>query len=145
MDDQLEQILETLPEKPPRSRLETYREFIEELRRRGRTYRDIAAILAEKCELRVSASAIHDFVRTRSREKVMGRTGRTDAKRLPAYQSLDGEKTAFNTNAPPDVVQQRIAALRHRNAAIQPAPEGFQFDPGEPLRLKQLGRKRRDD
>ena len=69
MEDQLKQILESLPEKPPRSRLAPYREFIEELRQLGRTYRDIAAILAEKCQLRVSASAIRDFVRIHSRDK----------------------------------------------------------------------------
>jgi len=51
MDTDLKKILAELPIKPPRSRLEPYREFIEELRSRGRTYRDIAEILAEKCAL----------------------------------------------------------------------------------------------
>jgi hypothetical protein len=74
MDRHLKQLLRTLPEKPPRSRLEPYREFIEELRRLKRTYRDIAAILAEKCNLQVSASGIHDFVRARSRGEETGRT-----------------------------------------------------------------------
>src|SRR6516162_4929908 len=46
MDRKFEDILDTLPEKPPRSRLEPYRELIGELRKRGRTYRDIAGILA---------------------------------------------------------------------------------------------------
>jgi hypothetical protein len=47
MDTDLKKILAELPIKPPRSRLEPYREFIEELRSRGRTYRDIAGILAK--------------------------------------------------------------------------------------------------
>ena len=69
MDDRLKDILDTLPAKSPRSRLEPYREFIQELRRRGRTYRDIASLLLEKCQVQVSASGVHDFVRTRSRTK----------------------------------------------------------------------------
>jgi hypothetical protein len=74
MDRYLKQLLRTLPEKPPRSRLEPYREFIEELRRLKRTYRNIAAILAEQCNLQVSASGIHDFVRARSKGEETERT-----------------------------------------------------------------------
>ena len=69
MDDKLQVILDSLPEKPPRSRLEPYCELIDELRRRGRTYREIARILVEKCQLQVSRSTVHDFVRGRSRTK----------------------------------------------------------------------------
>jgi hypothetical protein len=56
MDAKFREILDSLPNKPPRSRLEPYREFIEELRRRGRTYLDIAGILAEKCQVQVTAA-----------------------------------------------------------------------------------------
>ncbi len=63
-------ILDGLPPKPPRSRLEPYRVLIEKLRRRRRTYREIACILAEKCDVRVSLSALHDFVRRRSLERL---------------------------------------------------------------------------
>jgi hypothetical protein len=69
MDANLEDILDELPDKPPRSRLETYREFIEELRSKGRTYRNIAEILAEKCGVQVTGSGVHYFVRSRSRAK----------------------------------------------------------------------------
>ena len=65
MDANLKNILDELPDKQPRSRLEPYREFIEELRSRGRTYRDIAEILAEKCAVQVTGSGVHDFVRSR--------------------------------------------------------------------------------
>ena len=54
MNDQLKAIIEELPDKPPRSRLEPYKEFIEELRVRGRTYKDIVSILAEKFSIRVT-------------------------------------------------------------------------------------------
>src|SRR2546426_10043291 len=69
MDTKFRQILDGLPDKPPRSRLEPCRELIRELRRRGRTYRDIAHILAEKCQIQVTASGVHDFVRKKSRDE----------------------------------------------------------------------------
>jgi transposase len=65
MNDRLKAIMEELPAKPPRSRSEPYKEFIEELRRRGRTYKDVANILAEKFSIHVTAAGIHDFVRRR--------------------------------------------------------------------------------
>ena len=66
MGGQFKDILDSLPEKSPRSRLDPYLELIEELRRRGRTFREIAHILAERCYLETAASTIHDFIRTRS-------------------------------------------------------------------------------
>ena len=44
-NDDLQAILDRLPPKPPRSKLEPYAELIQELRKRGRSYRDIAGIL----------------------------------------------------------------------------------------------------
>src|SRR5438034_7383253 len=69
MDDSFQEILDSLPEKRSRSRLEPYGRLIDELLRRRWTYRAIAGILAEKCQLTVSSSTIHDFVRRRSRSK----------------------------------------------------------------------------
>jgi hypothetical protein len=51
MDEKFQIILSSLPKKPPRSRLEPYREFIDELRQLGRTYQEIAQILTEKCQV----------------------------------------------------------------------------------------------
>jgi len=58
MDAKFKEILDGLPSKRPRSRLEPYGELIRELRRRGRTYRDIADILGEKCQVQVTASGV---------------------------------------------------------------------------------------
>ena len=41
MDDKVNEILERLPPKPPRSRLDPHATLIEEMRRRGRTFRAI--------------------------------------------------------------------------------------------------------
>jgi hypothetical protein len=58
MDRSLEEFLNSLPEKRPRSRLTPYREVIEEMRNGGWTYQDIAKLLDEKCGVRVSPGNI---------------------------------------------------------------------------------------
>ncbi len=85
------EILDGLPPKRPRSRLETYAKLIIELRR-DRTYRDIAHILAEKCQIQVTASEVHDFVRARSR--INGRSARRIA--------TDSTKTAQTARIAPN-------------------------------------------
>jgi hypothetical protein len=136
MDAKLREILDSLPNKPPRSRLEPYREFIEELRRRGRTYVDIAGILGEKCQVQVTASGVHDFVRTRSRMK--RRSAQQIAYAPPkSVPNSTGAGRADSTRKPSgdDEVRRRIAAFKARKPAAAEEPDRFQFDPTEPLRL----------
>src|SRR5881409_1270088 len=78
MDDRFQDILDGIPEKPPQSSLEPFRELINELRRRGRTYREIAHILAEKCQLHPAASTINRFLRKRMVTKA-----KSTASRMP--------------------------------------------------------------
>jgi IS30 family transposase len=66
MDEKFEAILDSLPPKPPRSKLEPYAELIRELRKRSRSYRDIASILKDRCDLSVGVHTLYAFVRTRS-------------------------------------------------------------------------------
>src|SRR5580704_13137470 len=113
MDTDLKKILAELPIKPPRSRLEPYREFIDELRSRGRTYRDIAEILAEKCAVQVTGSGVHDFVRTRSRAK-------TKSNPLPVSNPVAAETSPASASS--EEVQRKIAALKARDTAAEPGP-----------------------
>ena len=69
MDEKFREIIESLPVKRSRSRPEPYRQLIAELRRLRRTYREIAQVLGEKCQLQVSAAAVHNFVRLHLRRK----------------------------------------------------------------------------
>ncbi len=140
MDANLKKILDELPIKPPRSRLEPYREFIEELRSRGRTYRDIAEILAEKCAVQVTGSGVHDFVRTRTRakSKQAGR-GPTKSNPLPVSNPVAAETSPASASS--EEVQRKIAALKARNTVAEPRPHGFEYDPDEPLRLKRSNRE----
>jgi F-type H+-transporting ATPase subunit beta len=136
------EILDGLPSKRPRSRLEPYGELISELRRRGRTYRDIAHILGERCQVQVTASGVHDFVRTRSRVK-----GKS-TKRL-VIGSMKTVPTApivpfARKSSADDEVQRRIEALKARKAVTKAAPDKFRFDPTQPLRLKNPGKPAMD-
>jgi hypothetical protein len=135
MDTDLKKILAELPIKPPRSRLEPYREFIEELRSRGRTYRDIAEILAEKCTVQVTASGVHDFVRTRTRAKdrLAGRGAKSNP--LPVSKPVAAEISSAAASS--EQVQRKIAAVKARNTPAEPGPPAFEYDPDQPLRLKR--------
>ena len=145
MDDKLQDILDSLPEKPPRSRLEPYGGLIGELRRRGRTYREIAHILAEKCQLQTAASTIHDFVRVRSRvtkkqpkrEPLAGPVARQRAV-VPGARGLVPTR---DKEPPLEELPKRIAALKKRVVPAKANPEQFHYDPNEPLHRPTKTRK----
>jgi hypothetical protein len=69
MEDKLRDVLSSVTAKPGRSRLEPYGELVDEFRRQGLTCRDIAAVLAEKCQFQTSKSAVNNFVRARARRR----------------------------------------------------------------------------
>jgi hypothetical protein len=135
MNADLKKIVAELPIKPPRSRLEPYREFIEELRSRGRTYRDIAEILAEKCAVQVTASGVHDFVRTRTRAKDRSAGRETKLNPFPIGKPVAAGTSP--TSASSEQGQRKIAALKARNTTTEPGPPPFEYNPDEPLRLKR--------
>lgn len=62
MDPRFKTILNNLPATPPRSRLEPYQELILEMRKRGRSYREITHVLKQSCGLTVGTSTVNDFV-----------------------------------------------------------------------------------
>lgn len=65
MDAKFQAILDSLPPKAPRSKLEPFAELIAELRKRERSYRQIADLLKERCGLSVGVHTLYSFVRTR--------------------------------------------------------------------------------
>jgi hypothetical protein len=69
MDAHLQEIYDSTPLDEPRSKLEPYRELILSWRRQKRTYRRIQELLREKCGVRVSPQALHQFVRRRGRSR----------------------------------------------------------------------------
>ena len=131
MDPTLLSLLETIPQKPPRSKLETHRELIRQLRRKGCTYRDIVRILRERVGLDVAVSTIHSFVKVRAKHR------KQTQYELP---SLESESKPISLSS--DDVACRIAALRAKPIEQQAKPKHFHFEESEPLKLVGQGGSR---
>lgn len=130
MDEKLRALLDQMPPKPPRSKLEPHLEVIRELRRRGRTYQEIAQFFAEHLNLTVAASTIHYFVRLRARRR-----------QKPQPIELPPPEMASTAPAADDValgeeddIQKRIEALKQRRPE-KPEKSRFEYNENEPLHL----------
>ena len=145
MDDKVNEILERLPAKPPRSRLDPHAALIEEMRRRGRTFMEIARVLAEECQVSSSRSNIHHFLKLRTR------TAKAE-RRHSVRPGVSSEVVSPQTNADKRVLQQipptdvalKIAALKQRKLSRPPTSGEFDYDPHEPLRLVKPGKSGMD-
>jgi hypothetical protein len=113
----------SLPPKPPRSKLEPHRELIRELRRRGRTYREVSRLFAERLGLQVAPSTLHSFVKVRARHRKQVQF------ELPAVE-LPGAQ-------PP--VSARLAAFKAKPTAQEAKRARFVFRENEPLTLSTDG------
>ncbi len=113
--------IDSLPEKPPRSKLEPHRELIRELRRKGRTYREVAQLLQERLGLYVAPSTLHSFVKVRAKHRK-----RTQFE-LPPLETSDAQTLTSITalNAKPVLQKSRSAR--------------FVFRENEPLTLTGTG------
>ena len=131
MDPTLISLLETIPQKPPRSKLETHRELIRQLRRKGCTYRDIVRILRERVSLDVAVSTIHSFVKVHARHR-----------KQVQYELPPLEADSKPILANPDEVASRIAALRAKPVEAKAKPKHFHFEESEPLKLVSQGGSR---
>jgi hypothetical protein len=116
-------ILEPLPEKPPRSKLEPHRELIRELRRKGRTYREVARLFHERLGLHVALSTLHSFVKVRAKHRK-----RTQFELPPV-----GQAAAVSPVLDP------VAALKAKPAVREAKRARFVFRENEPLTLTTNG------
>lgn len=135
MDPVISGLLDDLPDKPPRSKLEAHADVITTLRRKRRTYREIAQFFREHLSITVSPSTIHDFVRVRrGREK-----RKADSVRdvVPAQAKRVNRVNAIGNPSPTDEdALQRIAELKQRKPAPEPEPL-FTYKDDEPLKLSR--------
>jgi hypothetical protein len=69
MDPSISKLLDEIPEKPPRSKLELHADVIAALRQKRRTYSEIAEFFRDHLAITVAPSTIHDFVRVRRRRE----------------------------------------------------------------------------
>ena len=112
-----------LPFKPPRSKLEPHRELIRELRRKGRTYREVARLFEERLGLYVAPSTLHSFVKVRAKHRK-----RTQFE-LPPVQ--------LGTAEPP--MLHRVKTFKAKPVVRTAKPTRFVFRENEPLTLTSNG------
>ena len=118
MDPTLLSLLDSIPQKPPRSKLETHRELIRQLRRKGCTNRDIVRILHERVGLDVAVSTIHSFIKVRAKHR----------------KHVQYELPSLEPQSP---VMARMNPVEQRAK-----PKHFHFEESEPLKLVGQGGSR---
>jgi hypothetical protein len=124
MEPELRTILEYSPQKPPRSKLEPHRELIRELRRKGRTYREVVRLFHERLGLHVALSTLHSFVKVRAKHRK-----RTQFELPPVGHAAAAESP----------VLERVAALKAKPAVRESKRARFVFRENEPLTLTTNG------
>jgi hypothetical protein len=67
MDERIRKLLDNIPERPPRSRLEPHIDVIRELRRKRRSYQEISVFFKEHLHIPVAPSTLFEFVKSRAR------------------------------------------------------------------------------
>jgi hypothetical protein len=149
MDLSFEAILSTLPAKQPRSRLEPYRTLIIQMRKRGRSYREITQVLKKSCGLTVGTSTVNDFVlaRTKSTRKHTASTTRdlsvskNDTKSLighiGTYKDSKGIKGTVSTQKSLEGITRTIKTVKDQSPKMHKKKVLFEYNPDEPLRLQR--------
>jgi hypothetical protein len=143
MEKTLSEILNAIPPKPPRSKLEPYYDLIRELRRRSKTYREIAQILEEHVGLRVDHSTIFDFVHVQVRRAKAPRYVDGLPPEVVANGTVPPETevepvASSSASAAPDgapVTYSRIETMKQRKQSANLPDQGFHYEEGAPLRL----------
>jgi hypothetical protein len=134
MDEKLRQLLDQMPERPTRSKLEPHAEVIRELRKKRRTYQEIAAFFKQHLQLSVAPSTLHDFVKTRARQ---ARNRTPTAIELPAPEPKEVHNEQAAAVLPPSTVavRKQIQAVKNRSISSPKERPRFEFDPQQPLTL----------
>ncbi|HKD10219.1 MAG TPA: hypothetical protein VKB79_30195 [Bryobacteraceae bacterium] len=134
MDESLKTILDSLPPKASRSKLEPYRELIRELRRRGRSYQEITDILRDRCGVTAAVHSVYNFVRVRekadkgTRPKEHGGGRSTDTAR--PTELAEGERALTGDDA-----WKNIQKLKQQQSATTTEEKVFVYNEDEPLKL----------
>ena len=141
MEQKFHDVLSSVDAKQGRSRLEPYGELVEALRSQGVTCRDITALLAEKCQFKTSKSAVSRLVRARARR--WRNAARQISRHVAIPPPIVAKRAGLHSGPGPseNKLQQRIAAMKARKPATVSSDNDFYFDPTEPLRLIDPGKR----
>jgi hypothetical protein len=143
METALQAILDSLPPRRRRSKLEPYAELIRALRGRGQSYREIVTILRERCGLRVGMHTVYYFVHARAQKNGAPR-GRHRQHSEPVRRASEMRASLLPCSPDgPEEVRARIAAVLRRAPAPAVEKKAFEYDENEPLQLIPDGTPRR--
>ena len=143
VDAKFEAILNSLPAKEPRSRLEPYSELITEMRKRGYSYREITQVLKKACGLRVGTSTVNDFVLAHSRSKAkrsVSPSGTIETKKnrralTGTYRNTKAQESTRTPQKELEGIAKTIKELKDRPLKTRAKKLLFEYNPDEPLRL----------
>ena len=145
MDDKFKAILNSLPAKEPRSRLEPYRELITEMRKRGRSYREITQVLKKACGLKVGTSTVNDFVLAQSKAKTKASvaasrtiaTNKNKRELTGTYKDTEAHQSTRRPQKALEGIARTIKELKDRPLKARAKKLLFEYNPDEPLRLQR--------
>jgi hypothetical protein len=132
-DERIRQLLEQLPEREPRSRLEPFRELIVQMREKGYAYREISRYLVERCGVEITHNAVRNFLKRHDAGGGHARPSHVGNPQRPWNAAPPSLKIAPAEE--PSVVRKRIDALKRRREPEEAKVAGFRFDATQPLRL----------
>ena len=136
MDPNISKLLDEIPEKPPRSKLELHADVIATLRQKRRTYREIAEFFRDHLAITVAPSTIHDFVRVRRRRGKRNTVSRDEPNTNNPKDATSLLARAISETDDDDDVQRKISEVKRRTPADRPQPV-FAYDENEPLTLRR--------
>ena len=146
MDPRFKTILNNLPARPPRSCLEPYRELILEMRKRGRSYREITHVLKQSCGLTVGTSTVNDFVlacskstmkRTSPAALELVVTGKDKKRLMGTYKTQKALQGIVSTPKALEGITRKIKELKDQPPQTRKKKLLFEYNPDEPLRLQR--------
>ena len=146
MDPRFKTILNNLPARRPRSRLEPYHELILEMRKRGRSYREITHVLKQSCGLTVGTSTVNDFVlacnkstmkRTSPAAAKLVVTGKDNKRLIGTYKTQKDLEDIVSTPKALKDITGKIKEVKDQPPQTRKKKLLFEYNPDEPLRLQR--------
>jgi hypothetical protein len=136
-DKTIKEIIQSLPPKPARSKLEPYAKLILELHRCGRSFREIVRVLSESCDFKTSHSTVNDFVRARLKKTQKPQKKQDIAELAQSNRSglMPRVKPEIKSHVTKEEIRRRISDLKKQRPKNETPSHLFEYDPDQPLQL----------
>lgn len=138
MNENIRNLIESLPDRPARSKLAPYAEVILGLVAKRQTYREIAAFLLEHLEVSAAPSTIHAFVQVQARQSHCQSPEATKKPTGPVHAGMHHVAPAQESDdKPPEKdLREQIRTFQRRQPVSLSEPARFTYDPDQPLTLE---------